>query len=282
MGPDQAAVHVTLDNTTAPGAQTLQTALNSVPVPMYLHPSNGNDGVATILQPSTDKMWEFWQLHTEADGWHASWGGAMQNVSTSPGYFSSASWPGASWNWGAGAASLPLIAGLITVADLRSGQIDHALELELPNPRAGTFALPAQRTDGQSTDPNSLPEGAHLRLDPTLNIDVLNLPPVAAMIAKAAQRYGIVITNTAANIAFQAEDANENGLATQYPFPAPPGAGSAPWWGPGPYYGANDGGFFGGKVPSQLLAGFPWSSLQVLSMNLQPADGRGDPVNPPN
>ena len=130
----------------------------------------------TILQPSTDELWEFWIAQDEADGWHAAWGGAMKGVSTSPGYYSPSSWPGASWSWGAGASSLPVLAGMITVADLESGHIDHALSMAVPDPRSGVFALPAPRTDGDSTDPSALPEGAHLRLDPSLNIDSLNLP----------------------------------------------------------------------------------------------------------
>ena len=60
------------------------------------------------------------------------------------------------------------------VRELKRGRIDHALAINLPAPRAGTFAWPAQRTDGTG-DATTLPEGARLRLDPTLDLDQLNL-----------------------------------------------------------------------------------------------------------
>ena len=49
--------------------------------------------------------------------------------------------------------------------ELKAGRIDHALAINLPAPRAGVFAWPAQRTDGTGP-PTALPEGARLRLDP--------------------------------------------------------------------------------------------------------------------
>ena len=80
--------------------------------------------------------------------------------------------------------------------------------------RAGVFAWPAQRTDGTNVDPSSIPEGAQLRLDPKLDIPALHLPPITQMMALAAQRYGIVVTNrTNSVIGFYAEDPNENGTA---------------------------------------------------------------------
>ncbi len=251
VGPAQPDVHVTLDNTTAPGASALAVALASVPIPVYARPSDGSDHVMTILQPSTDELWEFWIARTRLTAGTLRGAARMKGVSTSPGYYSPSSWPGASWSWGAGASSLPVLAGMITVADLESGHIDHALSMAVPDPRSGVFALPAQRTDGDSTDPSALPEGAHLRLDPSLNIDSLNLPPITAMIAKAAQTYGIVITNkTGSTIAFTAEDPNENGLATYYPFTPPRGAGPTPWWGPAPYTAPPVGSTTGSYPPS--------------------------------
>ena len=59
-------------------------------------------------------------LRRESDGWHARWGGAIDNVSSSPGYYSPLSWNGALSVWGATATSLPLVAGTMTLAELRS------------------------------------------------------------------------------------------------------------------------------------------------------------------
>src|SRR3954454_4327199 len=85
--PDnQPEVPVTLD---AQGryADTLRLALQSVPIPPQAHPAAGTDGHMVVWQRATDRMWEFWRARRAADGWHAAWGGVMEHVSRSPGYF---------------------------------------------------------------------------------------------------------------------------------------------------------------------------------------------------
>ena len=99
--------------------------------------------------------------------------------------------------WGATATGLPLLGGLMTIDELQRGSIDHALAMAIPHARAGVWSWPATHSDGDSSGPNSLPEGARLRLDPTLNLKKLNLPPMTRMMAEAAQRYGIVIRDRA-------------------------------------------------------------------------------------
>jgi hypothetical protein len=240
---DEPRVRVTLDVTANYGA-TLQSAFASVPLPASARPASGADGHLAVHQPSTDSMWEFWHLRRLADGWHARWGGAMQGVSRNAGYFSPASWPGAGTHWGATATSLPLVAGTMLVSELQSGSIDHALAMSVPNARAGVFAFPAQRTDGTSADPLALPEGARLRLDPRLDLNALNLPPLARAMAVAAQRYGMIVRDkTGAATGFFAED------------PTPTGAN--------PYAQ-----LYGGSWPVDLLAAFPWEHVQLLRMQL--------------
>jgi hypothetical protein len=234
----------------------LRAAFARVPIPAGAVAARGTDAVMTVYQPARDRLWEFWQARRLGDVWHASWGGAIEHVSQSPGYYTRASWPGAATNWGAGGASFPVIAGLMTIAELRAAHIDHALSMALPSPRGGVFAWPAQRTDGSNGDRCSIPEGAHLRLDPRLDVAALGLPPITRMIALAAQRYGIVITNrTNSSIDFYAEDPNAHG-------PANYSSG-----GPTPYYGP--GGLFDGLWPAAFLHDFPWRSLQVLRMRLR-------------
>ena len=174
------------------GRRTLQRAFASVPLPPDARPAPGTDRHLTVWQPSTDRLWEFFGARHAADGWHARWGGAIRRVSQSPGYYTGAAWPGAARNWGATASSLPVIGGTMLLDELKRGRIDHALAINLPAPRAGVFAWPAQRTDGTGP-PTALPEGARLRLDPALDVSSLHLPKLTRMIALAAQRYGLVV-----------------------------------------------------------------------------------------
>ncbi len=181
--------------------------------------------------------------------WQAKWGGRILNVSTNPGYFQNLQGPSGnvleSNTWGATASSLPLAAGLITLADLASGQINHAIALNVPQAAAGVYDCPAQRTDGQDTSPGAIPEGAHFRLDPTLDLSTLTMPSITRMIAQAAQSYGLIVNDqTNSDVAFRAEDPTPLIQAGQ----------------PNPYAT-----YFGGRSPSQFLVSFPWSHLQLLA-----------------
>jgi len=250
VGATQPKVPVKLDNTASWAGALAWVLAQGVPIPPGAQPAAGTDGHMVIYQPSTDTMWEFWRASLKADGWHASWGGAMQNVSNSLGYYSNLAWagltPSLGWNWGATASSLPVIGGVALIKELQAGHIDHALALDLPAPCQGTFSYPAQRTDGTSTDSNCLPEGAHLRINPNLDLSKLSLPPITRMLAEAAQRYGMIVRDkTGKAVSFFAED------------PTP--TGTDPYNGPG--------GIYGGLRPWQFLPQFPWASLQLLKMS---------------
>jgi hypothetical protein len=241
---DQPTVRVAFD----PGSWKagLQQAFQAVPIPANAKPAAGPDAHMTIWQPSTDRLWEMWHARKAANGWHASFGGAMTNVSTSPGYFDTNSWPGLSqpW-WGATATSLPAIAGAMMIDELQAGVIPHALAIAIPTARAKTYSLPAQRTDGKSTDPRSIPEGARFRLDPNLDLSKLNLPPVTRAIAVAAQSYGMIVrdvTNHA--ISFYAENPGPSGTN---PYPA----------------------LYGSRYPLAIMKAFPWDRLQLVKMDLR-------------
>jgi hypothetical protein len=240
----QPTVKVTLEQPSR--APALQSAWEAVPLPSNALPAKGTDKHLVVWQPSSNRLWEFWRLEALSTGWQARWGGAIQSVSTNPGAYGTEAWPGATIWWGASACSLSIAGGLITLEDLERGQINHALAMAVPAPRAKVFAWPAERTDGWSTELLSLPEGAHLRLDPNLDLAALKLPHLTLMMAEAAQRYGIFIRDKAGNVAFYGQD------------PTPTGTN--------PYTGLH--GYYEGKTPQQLLAAFPWSHLELLSMEL--------------
>jgi hypothetical protein len=244
VGSNTRKVPVTLDRPNATGLR--RVLRQGVPIPAKAIESRGTDGHLTVYQPSTDTLWELWQAVRKRDGWHASWGGAMRRVSRNPGIYSPEAWPAASssegWYWGSTASSLPISAGLITGDDLRARRIDHALAAAVPQACARVFVWPAQRTDGTSTDENCMPEGTRLRLDPAVDVDKLDISPVARVIARAAQRYGIIVRDvTHSNFAFFAED--------------PRTAGSSVYRSRGPV----------GGITWKSLAGFPWNRLQAIA-----------------
>jgi hypothetical protein len=131
----------------------------------------------------------------------------------------------------------------MTLQEETDGVINHALQLAIPHAKAGTWVFPAQRSDGDSTAQNAIPEGTRFRLPANLNIDALKLPRQTAMMAKAAQKYGIIINDQSGAVSFRAEDpylyTQQNGI-DPYPY------------------------VFEGQSPSQLLGAFPWQKLQVV------------------
>jgi hypothetical protein len=241
--PDQPRVAVQLDSEIPRGPAQ---AFAAVPLPGDARPAAGADSHLTVWQASRDRLWEFFGMTRQADGWHARWGGAIDRVSESPGYFTSEAWPGARWYWGATATSLPVAAGVMTVRELRRRRIEHALALSIKRVRAGVFAWPAQRSDGVTDDPEAIPEGARFRLDPRLDLASLRLPPVAEAIAHAAQRYGMIVRDKSTTVAFYAEDPLPY---SRDPYPAILGAD------------------YPGDV-GRLLDRFPWRRLQLVRMSL--------------
>jgi hypothetical protein len=222
-----------------------ETFAAGVPIPATARPADNPDQSMVVWQPSTDRMWEFFRLQKQADGWHARWGGAIRNVSRSDGRYRSSSWPGASDRWGATATSLPLAAGLIRTHELRSGRIDHALALSVGHARAGVYSWPAQRSDGVDPSPTAIPEGAHFRLHPALDLSKRKMPRITRAMAVAAQRYGIIVTNqTGQGLAFWAEDPTRFGINARAAF-------------------------FNGMYPTAFMRSFPWDHLQLLKMHLR-------------
>ncbi len=230
---DQPAVRVTLDSYNP----ALERELASVPIPPEAVPAAGNDRHMVVWQPSTDRMWELWAADKRANGWHARWGGAMSDVSRNPGHFGAVAGTG---NWGATATGLPLLGGLVTLKELRRGRVDHALAIAVPEARRDSFVWPAQRDDGVSDASGAIPEGTRFRLDPTLDVEAMSASPFVKMLARAAQKHGIVVRDTSGSVAFFGED------------PTP--TGTDPW--PAVWQGG---------WPNQVLRGqFPWSRLQVV------------------
>jgi hypothetical protein len=228
VGADVAPAHVTLDKY----SPSLQQAFNSVPIPSNAHSAAGGDESLVIYQPSTNTLWEFWLAQREANGWHAAWGGKMTNVSANPGYYPN--------DFGGSGTSLSLLGGLITINQLKSGEIDHALAIAIPNTEKGVYTWPAQRSDGTTVGPTGIPEGTRFRIKPNVNLNTLGLTPAGLMIARAVQRYGMIVRDTGGNFAFYAED---------------------PTTTPGDPYGQ----LFQGKYPNQVLQNFPWHDLQVVA-----------------
>jgi hypothetical protein len=147
-----------------------QAQIEAVPIPANAVPAAGSDKDMIVWQPSTGHLWELWRALEESGHWTACWGGEIPDAYTGDGLFAAP--------FGVSAAGLSILAGQIHIEDLEHGAINHALEVLLPD-TASSFVWPADKTDGTSTDADSIPEGTRFRLDPNLDLSSLKLSPAA-------------------------------------------------------------------------------------------------------
>jgi hypothetical protein len=165
--------------------------VNQVPVPAYLEPDSATDGHTVIVDRERGIEYDFWQLRRERGRWVAS-AIALLDYRNSPVHQD---------RFSANASGFPLGAGLVWPDDLLSdtpGAIDHALVFGYPLTRLDAFVSPATRSDGWRTDPDALPMGARIRLDPALDLGALD-PPLTQpelRIAEALQTYGAFLYDT--------------------------------------------------------------------------------------
>lgn len=92
------------------------------------------------------------------------------------------------------AAGLPLLPGSVTYTEVASGRIDHAILGVSWVTAKDQFVWPARGTDGRSTDPDAPPMGAWMRLKS--DVDLSGLGPQAQIVARAAQQYGVILSDT--------------------------------------------------------------------------------------
>lgn len=169
---------------------------HEVPIPPDAAPNAGSDGQMVIVDPSSGLIYEFWQAHRSPTGaWKSSWGD-----------ISSLGGPGNADVYGNPASTgsgMSVLAGTITLSDLASGHIDHALSFS-SSVTCPTFVPPAVGSDGVTPPPNCLPEGSRLRLDPSLNLATIPaITPLELMVGRALQVYGAICKDTGgASMAF--------------------------------------------------------------------------------
>ncbi|HET8651931.1 MAG TPA: hypothetical protein VFM13_05110 [Gaiellaceae bacterium] len=140
----------------------------------------------TVLDRRTGCQFDFYGARSAGGRWSADWANTLliKGKGTYPFGFSTR---------GSGFSN---VAGLIWPGELKSREIRHALMFSYPYTSARGAVAPATETDGQSTRPDALPEGARLQLDPALDLDSLRLRPYERTIARALQRYGMYLGDT--------------------------------------------------------------------------------------
>jgi hypothetical protein len=93
------------------------------------------------------------------------------------------------------AAGVPIIGGLFMREEVLAGRIEHKLALATGCNAYQEYVFPATWTDGFTE--GGLPEGCVIQLDPSLDLDSIELSDGARVVARALQEYGAVNVDVA-------------------------------------------------------------------------------------
>lgn len=175
----------------------LNRQLRGIHVPVDLKPDPSTDGSVSIYNVDTHEVVELWKARQVDGQWQACWGGRIARADTSRGTFGN--------YYGVSASGLSLWGLTIRQQELLDGRIDHVINLAIPLTKRNTISWPANRTDGNSAG-TQLAIGQMLRLPASLDLSKLKLSPAARAVARAAQEYGVIISDTSGSVAFAAEN----------------------------------------------------------------------------
>lgn len=130
-------------------------------LPAATTPDPSYDGWLSVIDREDGFGYDFWRARRESGNtisyqfakvWKLAGPGFSKPVSEEPERAP-----------GARGSGLPLFAGVIGPAELRAGEINHALAISVPGLARGVYVQPASVTDGVGS-PKSLPAGARIRL----------------------------------------------------------------------------------------------------------------------
>jgi hypothetical protein len=181
-----------------------------VPIPANAAPDPMADGHMAVLDRANGCVYEFYQAKKLANGqWTATWANSKKERT------GLAIYPGGD---SARASGFSAIAGLVRPEELRAGVIRHALTFAYRNTRTGGPVPPATGGDGWNKDPNAIPIGARVQLDPHFRVAALQTR-WQRIVAHALQRYGMYLVDTGGDAGLWAQ--SPLGFRTNpYPWPA--------------------------------------------------------------
>jgi hypothetical protein len=137
-----------------------------------------------ILYDATHCMdYELFAAYPRSGGWTAGSGAIFDLASNK---LRPAGWTSAD------AAGLPILPGLVTWADMKSGHINHAIRVTVPSTQA-SYLWPARHLASSSHDTSLPPMGLRLRLK--ASVDISHLPSQAKLVATAMKKYGIIVAD---------------------------------------------------------------------------------------
>ncbi len=170
-----------------------------VPLPDGVLADPEEDSHLALIDRKSQIAWDMWAFHKLKDGSFESNTGMRYSLD-GPGVYNTESYniiDGESVHFhGPGRASgVPIIAGLIMYDEVMSGEIRHKLSCASRYGAFQEFVFPASWTDGSIE--GGIPEGALIQLDPKLSLDTFHLTREETIVARAMQKYGLILVDMA-------------------------------------------------------------------------------------
>jgi hypothetical protein len=157
------------------------------PIPRHVHIEGGahssGDRHAVLVDKSSCRLYELYDLHQTSRGWTAG-SGAVWSLRSN--HLRHAGWTSAD------AAGLPIFPGLARWDEVARGTIDHALRFTAPRTRRA-YVYPARHYASSSNDPALPPMGLRVRLKASVNIS--SFPKQSRVVLRALQRYGMILAD---------------------------------------------------------------------------------------
>jgi hypothetical protein len=145
-----------------------------------------------VLRRETCELFELYRAFLRPDGsWEAD-SGARWDLSSNE--RRPLGWTSAD------AAGLPILPGLVRYSEVAAGEVRHAIRVTFEQTRAA-YIFPATHFASQSTSRDLPPMGMRFRLK--ASYDIGGLSPQARVIARAMQRYGLIVADNGSNWFFQ-------------------------------------------------------------------------------
>jgi serine/threonine-protein kinase len=153
--------------------------------------TNNGDCHLLVIDSASHSLYEMWRAYIAGDGTFL--GGCTAVWDTAKVYGPALRGDQCT---SADAGGFPMSAMVFTADEVASGQINHAIRFILPNDRirAGEYVYPATHgTPAATGNPYDVPYGGRLRL--RADYPIQTLKPGAQVVARAMQRYGMILSD---------------------------------------------------------------------------------------
>jgi len=152
------------------------------------------DRHALMVDPRTCTLYELYDAHYRAGGRSTAGSGAIWHLRSNR--LRPAGWTSAD------AAGLPILPGLVTYDEVRSGRVDHAIRFTA-DATSTRFIWPARHEAGSSNDAAVPPMGARFRLRAGFRLPASQCFRACQVMIRAMKTYGLILADNGSNWYFQ-------------------------------------------------------------------------------